>query len=74
MIQTVVHMNSHPAIGVVTDSHTGISMLFHRGGGQWVPIAAIRVGSPDVRQLPECFTVPDHVHRDLDSALGVMHP
>ncbi len=71
MIRVAVHMNSHPAIGVVTDSESQISMLFHRGGGNWTPIGAIKNGHPEVRQPPECFVLPDDIRRQLDSKLGV---
>lgn len=71
MITVTVHMNNHPAVGVVTDDETRISMIFHHGGGAWTPIGAIKAGDPEVRQPPAYFTVPEAVRRELDLELGV---
>lgn len=71
MIAVAVHMKNHPAVGVVTDDKTRISMIFHHGGGTWIPVAAIKVGDPEVRQPPACFTLPDAIRRELDFELGI---
>lgn len=71
MITVAVHMNNHPAIGVIGDTESDISIIFHHASGVWIPMGLIKVGSPEVRQLPASFAPMDACLQSLDRELGI---
>lgn len=67
-ITTEVHIPHGlcPALGMVTDWDTMITMVFHHGAGDWTPVCALRAGSSDVITVPTCFEIDAQVLANLN--------